>query len=361
MLDGLRVLDLTRVLAGPLCTMMLGDLGADVIKVERPGSGDDTRGWGPPFNDRGESAYFLSANRNKLSIAADLGDDRDLGVVRGLIAAADVVIDNFPPGALQRRGLDPDVIVAERPDIIWCSISGFGPGADRPGYDFVIQAETGWMSITGEPDGRPMRVGVAIADVLAGKDAAIAILAARAGRGAGRRIHISLAGSAAAGLMNVAQNAIVSGRVPERWGNAHPNLVPYQLFDAADFPIVIAVGSDAQWRSCAAALDLRDLLDDPTLATNAGRIAARSRIVERIADRVRGRTADEWLRSLAAARVPSGRVKSVTEALREIGGSSLTGMPPSVPGTVRRPPPVLDEHGDLIRRHGWDAFEVVPP
>ena len=361
MLEGLRVLDLTRVLAGPLCAMMLGDLGADVIKVERPGAGDDTRGWGPPFDDRGESAYFLSANRNKLSIAADLDDERDLKVVRRLVAAAHVVIDNFPPGSLQRRGLDPDAIVAERPDIIWCTISGFGADSDRPGYDFVIQAETGWMSITGEPDGRPMRVGVAIADVLAGKDAAIAILAARAGRGTGRRIHVSLAGSAAAGLMNVAQNALVSGLVPERWGNAHPNLVPYQLFEAADSAIVIAVGSDAQWRSCAATLGLDDLLEDPALATNAGRIAARSRIVARIGERVRERTAEEWLVLLAAARVPSGRVKTVSETLRDIGGSPLTGMPPSVPGSVRRPPPRLDEHGEMIREWGWEAFRTTPP
>ena len=359
MLEGLRVLDLTRVLAGPLCTMMLGDLGADVIKVERPRTGDDTRGWGPPFDERGESAYFLSANRNKLSLAADLGDPQDLELIRRLVEEADVVVDNFPPGALERRGLDPDAIVARRPDIIWCTISGFGPHSGRPGYDFVIQAETGWMSVTGEAQGHPMRVGVAIADILAGKDAAIAILAARAGRGAGRRLHVSLAGSAAAGLMNVAQNALVSGQEAERWGNAHPNLVPYQLFDAADVPIVIAVGSDAQWRGCAASLGLHDLLDDPSLSTNAGRIANRSRVVERIRDRVRERPADEWLRVLGIARVPAGRVKGVTEALRDIGGSPLIGMPPSVPGKVRRPPPLLDEHGDAIRRYRWDAFGIA--
>ena len=356
MLEGLRVLDLTRVLAGPLCTMMLGDLGADIIKVERPGSGDDTRGWGPPFDDRGESAYFLSANRNKLSVAADLDDPTDLELVRRLVRDAHVVVDNFPPGALQRRGLDPDALVVEQSRLVWCTISGFGPMSARPGYDFVIQAETGWMSITGEPRGHPMKVGVAIADVLAAKDAAIAILAARAGTGSSRRIQISLAASAAAGLVNVAQNALVSGAVPQRWGNAHPNLVPYQLFDAADAPIVVAIGTDAQWRACADALGLADLARDPALATNAGRVEHRARVVDQIAERLRKRRAEEWLDTLAEARVPAGRVKNVDEVLRDLGGSPLTGMPPSVPGSVRRPPPRLDEHGTRIRALGWEAF-----
>ena len=356
MLSGLRVLDLTRVLAGPLCTMMLGDLGADVVKVERPGAGDDTRGWGPPFDDRGESAYFLCANRNKLSIAADLAHPADREVVRQLIAQAHVVVDNFPAGALRRCGIDPDAEVAARPDLVWCTISGFGPESERPGYDFVIQAETGWMSITGERGGHPMRVGVAVADVIAGKDAAIAILAARAGGGKGRRIHISLAASAAAALMNVAQNALVSGRTPERWGNAHPNLVPYQLFDAIDAPIVIAVGNDAQWRACAETLGLTALLAEPALATNAGRVANRERVVAEVADRVRQRSADEWMAALSHMRVPAGRVKTVTEAQQEFGGSAITGMPPSVPGTVRLPPPRLDEHGEAIRRFGWGVF-----
>ena len=356
MLNGLRVVDLSRVLAGPLCTMILADLGADVIKVERPGTGDDTRGWGPPFDDRGESAYFLSANRNKLSLAADLSDPGDLGVVRSLIGTAHVVVDNFPARVLPRFGLDPDAMVAERADLVWCTISGFGPESERPGYDFVIQAESGWMSVTGEPDGAPMRAGVAIADVLAGKDAAIAILAARAGGASNRRIHISLAASAGAGLMNVAQNAMVSGDTPVRWGNAHPNLVPYQLFEAADVPIVIAVGTDSQWASCATALGLDDLAADPSLATNAGRMAQRARIVERVSSRVRERLADEWMEILSRRRVPVGRVKTVPEALRDLGGSPIFGMPPSVPGVVRMPPPRLDEHGDAIREYGWAAF-----
>src|SRR5512146_1746905 len=220
MLTGLKILDLTRVLAGPFCTMLLGDLGADVIKVERPGAGDDTRGGGPPFDSVGRSAYFLSVNRNKLGLAADLDQAEDRRVVEELAGEADVVVDNFRPGVLERRGLSPERWCRRRPELVWCTISGFGPGNDRPGYDFVAQAECGWMAITGEPDGNPMKVGVALADVLAGKDAAIAILAAVIGRartGAGRRLVISLADSARGALVNVAQNVLVSGQDATRW------------------------------------------------------------------------------------------------------------------------------------------------
>src|SRR5687768_11044613 len=185
--------------------MMLGDLGADVIKVERPDGGDETRGWGPPFDDRGESAYFLSVNRNKLSLAADLDEPTDLALIAELMQQADVVVDNFRPGVLERRGIDPGVVLERHPRLIWCTISGFGPGSDRPGYDFVVQAESGWMAVTGEPAGRPMKAGIALADVVAGKDAVIAVLAALVARGSsgrGRRIHVSLAASAAAALVN---------------------------------------------------------------------------------------------------------------------------------------------------------------
>src|SRR5688572_18892950 len=256
-LSGIRVLDLSRVLAGPLCTMLLGDLGADVIKVERPGTGDETREWGPPFDDRGESAYYLSTNRNKLSIAADLSIDADRERIRALIREADIVVENFLPGALARLGIDASVELDQHRRLVWCSITGFGAESARPGYDFVVQAESGWMAITGEPAGSPMKTGVALADVIAGKDAVVAILAALLGRereGARRHVVISLADSARASLMNVAQNALVSGSDAKRWGNAHANLVPYQLFDANDRAIVIAVGSDSQWVACARAL-----------------------------------------------------------------------------------------------------------
>lgn len=342
--------------------MILGDLGADVLKVERPGAGDDTRGWGPPFDAEGRSAYYLSVNRNKLAIAADFDRPEDRERLERLIAGADVVVDNFKRGTLERRGVDPAAWRAKRPELVWCTISGFGPESDRPGYDFVTQAESGWMAITGAPEGDPMKSGVALADLLAGKDAAVAILAALVRRfrgGEGARLHISLLDSARAALVNVAQNALVTGTDARRWGNAHPNLVPYELFNAADKPIVIAVGSDAQWVACARALGLAELADDPVLATNAGRLAQRERIVTAFARRLATAPAADWRARLDAAGVPSGVVQSVLEALRDTNASAVTGMPSSVGGRVRFPPPALDEHGDLVRRVGWDAFARV--
>jgi crotonobetainyl-CoA:carnitine CoA-transferase CaiB-like acyl-CoA transferase len=358
----LKVLDLSRVLAGPVCSMILGDLGADVIKVERPGQGDETRGWGPPFDSDGESAYFLAINRNKKSIAVDLADPHDRKVVVDLIRDADVVLDNFLPGSLERLGLEPDELLDRYPSLIWCTISGFGDDSSRPGYDFVVQAECGWMSITGERDGSPMKVGVALADVIAGKDAAIAILAAVAARSGGplgpdkRRINMSLDRSARAALVNVAQNVLVSGEDAGRWGNAHPNLVPYQLFDAADRPFVIAVGSDGQWRACAEALGLQHLADDDSLQTNAGRVENREMIVAALAARVKEMGAQHWIDRLQAVSVPCGLVKSVAEALHGSNANARTGVPPSVPGSVRLSPPKLDEHGAAIRTLGWRAF-----
>lgn len=341
--------------------MILGDLGADVIKIERPGAGDETRGWGPPFDERGESAYFLSTNRNKLSVAADFTRPDDQAFLRELIGGADVVIENFRPGTLERHGLGAADVLARHERLLWCSITGFGPDATRPGYDFVVQAESGWMAITGEPDGAPMKVGVALADVLAGKDAAIQILAALAGgRRGSRHLVVSLLHSATSALVNVAQNALVTGRDAVRWGNAHPNLVPYQLFDAADRPIVIAVGSDAQWTACARALGLAALADDAALATNAGRIAARARVVDAIAAVVRGAAASVWIARLEEAGVPCGVVKPVLEALRAVEASPLTGVAPQGAAAVRRPPPRLDEHGAAVRAEGWAAFLRVP-
>ncbi len=342
--------------------MLLGDLGADVLKVERLGTGDDTRGWGPPFDAEGRSAYFLSINRNKLGVAADFDREEDRALIDRLLEGADVVVDNFRRGTLERRGLSPEEYCRRRPELVWCTITGFGPDRDRPGYDFVAQAETGWMAITGEPDGDPMKVGVALADVLAGKDAAIEILAALVQRfrgGAGRRLFVSLEASARAALVNVAQNVLVSGRDAGRWGNAHPNLVPYQLFRASDKPIVIAVGSDAQWVACARAIGLTALADDPALATNAGRFANRARIVDAFARELATRTAGEWRVLLDAAGVPSGIVYSVLESLRGVNASAITGLPSSVSGRVRFPPPGLDEHGELIRARGWGAFTVL--
>ena len=364
MLSGLRVLDLTRVLAGPLCTMLLGDLGADVLKVERPGTGDETRGWGPPFDANGLSAYYLSINRNKLGLAADLERPEDRELIARLLEEADVVVDNFKRGMLARRGFSPEEWRKRRPDLVWCTITGFGPDSDRLGYDFVTQAESGWMAITGEPDGDPMKVGVALADILAGKDAAIAILGAlvRRGRtGEGARIHISLLDSARAALVNVAQNTLVSGADARRWGNAHPNLVPYQLFNTADKPIVLAVGSDAQWVASARAIGLAHLAADESLATNAGRLAQRTRIVDEFARQLATRPAADWRAALDAAGIPNGVVFSVLEALAGANASALTGVPSSVGGAVRFAPPTLDEHGGLVRRAGWSAFFAASP
>ncbi|MFN2603793.1 MAG: CaiB/BaiF CoA transferase family protein [Gemmatimonadaceae bacterium] len=366
-LKDLRVLDLSRVLAGPLCSMMLGDLGAEVIKVERPRTGDETRGWGPPFDSRGESAYYLSVNRNKKSVSADLDMASDRAMIIDLIDEADIVIDNFRRGTLERRGISPDDLVARHPRLIWCTITGFGPESDRAGYDLVVQAESGWMSITGEPGGDPMRVGVALADIIAGKDAAIAILAALTARGlrpdseAGlsseeRRIHISLAHSAIAALVNVAQNSLVTGKDARRWGNEHPNLVPYQLFHAADRPMIVAVGTDAQWIACATVLGLDDLATDASLALNAGRLAQRKKIIEAMSRRLLERHAEAWIELLSKRGVPCGVVKSVLESLEDVTASPLSGIAPGVPGTVRLPPPRLDEHGDEIRRDGWRVF-----
>ena len=361
MLSGTKVLDLSRVLAGPLCTMMLGDLGASVLKVERPEGGDDTRGWGPPFDERGESAYFLSVNRNKLSLTADFAKPADLELLRALADEADVVVENFRAGTLERRGLGAATLMKRNPRLVWCTISGFGVAATRPGYDFVVQAESGWMSITGEPAGEPMKHGVALVDVITGKDAVIAILAALVERGVtgrGRQVHVSLEGSARAALVNVAQNALVSGAPPRRWGNAHANLVPYQLFEASDRLLVIAVGSDSQWTACARALGLDDLAMDEALRTNAGRIAARERVVTEITRALKARTAAEWVARLDAAGVPCGIVRTVPEALAESGASALTGLPPSVEGSVRRAPPRLGEHSRLVREGGWGAFSA---
>jgi crotonobetainyl-CoA:carnitine CoA-transferase CaiB-like acyl-CoA transferase len=368
-LEGIKVLDLSRVLAGPHCSMLLGDMGAHIIKVERTGSGDDTRGWGPPFDADGESAYFLSTNRNKLSLAADFRSADDLALVRELIAEADIVIENFLPGTLARYGLDADELLAQNTKLLWCTISGFGPASVRPGYDFVVQAESGWMAITGEPGGAPMKTGVALVDLITGKDAAIALLGALAGRTGltttdDRRIQVSLSASALAALANVAQNTLVSGRDARRWGNAHANLVPYQLFAAADRPFVLAVGADAQWPLAARALGLVDLAVEPILATNAGRVEHRDRVVAAIAAAVGQRPAADCIAALERVGVPCGVVRGVQEALEHAAArgeaSPRTGIAPQSHGRVRYDPPHLDEHGALIRSHHWSVFDHVP-
>jgi crotonobetainyl-CoA:carnitine CoA-transferase CaiB-like acyl-CoA transferase len=313
-LSGVRVVDLSRVLAGPYCTMVLADLGADVVKVERPQGGDETRTWGPPFV-AGEAAYYLSVNRGKRSCALDLAQPEGRELALELCAGADAVIENFKVGGADRLGVGYDQVRERNTRVVYCSITGFGsrrspPG--RPGYDFVAQAETGLMSITGPADGTPYKVGVALVDVLTGLHASAAILAALHG-GEGARIEVPLLDSGLAGLVNVAQNALVTGAEPLRYGNAHPNIVPYETFETASGQIAIAAANDGLFRALCAALELDELAE--RFPTNAERVERREELIPLIAARLRERPAEAWLEALDGAGVPVGKVRTVPEAL----------------------------------------------
>src|SRR5437764_11862476 len=282
-LEGIRVVDLSRVLAGPYCAMLLADLGADVVKVERPGEGDETRTWGPPYAG-GEAAYFLAVNRSKRSVAVDLKQPEGRALVLDLCAQADVVLENFRPGAAERLGLDAAAVHDRNPAVVYCSITGFGKRGprDRPGYDFVVQAESGLMAITGEPDGPPTKIGVALVDVLTGLNAAVAILAALRRRdlgGTGERIEISLLDSALAALVNVAQNALVTGEEPGRFGNAHPSIAPYQPFRAADGWVAVAAANDGLFARLCEVLGRSELARDERFRTNAARVRNRDGVI----------------------------------------------------------------------------------
>jgi crotonobetainyl-CoA:carnitine CoA-transferase CaiB-like acyl-CoA transferase len=325
-LDGLRVLDLSRILAGPTATQLLADLGADVIKVERPGSGDDTRGWGPPFvpgpdgEDSDISAYFLCANRNKRSIAIDLATAEGAALVRRLVAVSDVVVENYKPGDLARYGLDYEALRAIKPGLVWCAISGFGqtgPYADRIGYDFLVQAMGGIMSITGDTDakgGAPMKVGVGIADVMCGMYAAVGILAALRHRdrtGDGQYIDLSLYDTQVSWLINAATNHLVSGRIPQRLGNRHPNIAPYQTFAAADGHIVVAVGNDAQFARFAAVIGRPELAEDDRFRRNRDRVVHVDALDDLIAPELLKQPVAAWIEQLTAAQVPAGPVARI--------------------------------------------------
>ena len=322
-LAGIRVLDLSRILAGPFCTQILGDLGADIIKVEKPGSGDDTRGWGPPYlhdddgNDTGESAYYLSANRNKRSVAVDIATPAGQALIDRLLAGCDVLIENFKVGALEKYGLSFAQVQARHPHIVYASITGFGqtgPRAGEAGYDLLAQAEAGLMTITGEPNGAPMKVGVAVSDVMTGLYAAVGILAALRARdttGVGQHIDLALADVTLASLSNVAQHYLTAGRPAARQGNAHASIVPYQAFEAADGWLVVAVGNDAQFRRFAALLGRAGWADDADYATNAARVAHRARLVPLIADRLREKPTAVWIAACTEAGVPVGPVNDV--------------------------------------------------
>ncbi|HET9014058.1 MAG TPA: CoA transferase [Thermomicrobiaceae bacterium] len=384
-LDGIRVLDLSRVLAGPYCTMTLADLGAEVIKVEQPGSGDDTRRWGPPWTG-GESAYYLSANRNKLGITVNLKDERGQGIIRELARQSDVVVENFKVGALDRMGLGYAALSAANPGLIWCSITGYGqdgPYADRAGYDVIAQAESGIMSVTGEPEGEPMKVGIAVVDITTGLYASTAILAAlhaRGSSGRGQRIDMALLASAVAWLANVGSSYLASGELPKRYGNAHANLVPYQTFRARDRWITAGVGNDRQFQALCRILGLEDLPADPRFTTNPQRVANRDALIPLIEAAFITRDADEWLEQLAAAGIPSGPINTVDRALSHpqvahrgmvvevphatAGTVRLVGPPfifSETPAEVRSAPPLLGEHTDRVLRErlGFSDAEIA--
>lgn len=366
------MLDCSRVLAGPYATMILGDLGADVIKVEHPQGGDDTRAWGPP-DAGGESAYYLSINRNKRSLALDLKTEAGRAVLRRLALTSDVLVENFRRGTLESWGLDYATLAAEKPGLVFCTISGYGPegpDAAKPGYDFVAQAASGLMSITGPADGEPSKLGVAIVDILTGLFAANAMLAALLGRtahGQGTHIEVSLLESALAVLINVGQNVLVTGNQARRYGNAHPNIVPYQTFAAADGWVAVAVGNDKQFAALCRVLDAPALAADPRFATNPARVTHRAILVPVLGEYFLAHPVARWVAALEAVGVPVGPVQTVAEVLDSpqvqalgllrtvdhptAGRLRLIGSPLHLNGAappIRYPPPLLGQHSATL-------------
>lgn len=365
-LDGLVVVDFSRVLAGPYATMMLGDLGADVIKIERPGLGDDTREWGPPYDADGVATYFNSVNRNKRSLVLDLTDPDDVARARELVATADVVVENFRPGTMEKLGLGYDTLSELRPGLIYCSITGFGHdgGAALPGYDLLIQAVGGLMSVTGPEPGQPTKVGVAVVDVLAGLHATVGILAALSHRdrtGEGQRVETTLLSALLSSMVNQASGFLGAHQVPAIMGNRHPSIAPYQVFETADRPIALAVGNDKQFAALCRALELDGMAEDPRFRTNAVRVANREALCDKLVAVLRTRGADHWYTVLTGLGVPAGPINDMAEAFTfaqtlglnptvTIPGSatpqvanpiSLSATPPS----YRSPPPRLGQSG----------------
>jgi crotonobetainyl-CoA:carnitine CoA-transferase CaiB-like acyl-CoA transferase len=377
-LDGVRVLDFSRVLAGPFCTMLLADLGADVIKIEQPGSGDETRQWGPPWQGAGQarhSAYFISVNRNKRSLTLNLGTTEGQALARRLAAASHIVVENFTPGHMARFGLDYPALAALNPALVYGSITGFGqqgPYSSRPGYDYAIQAMSGLMAITGPPDGEPHKVGVAISDVITGLYAASSLLAAlhhSQRTGQGQHVDIALLDCQLAALVNVASNYLVSGQPPPRYGNQHPNIVPYQTFRAADADFVLAVGNDRQFAQVCACINRPDLPADPRYATNPARVAHRAALAAELQAAFAQRPAADWVADLLALGIPAAPINDLPTIIhdphvqaRGLVGDGFIGPAPvfsATPAAVRLPPPRLGEHSEsILGDMGLDAATI---
>ena len=367
-LDGVLVADFSRVLAGPYATMLLADLGADVVKVERPGSGDDTRAWGPPWDDAGRSTYFLGVNRNKRSVALDLKDPVDVETARALARRADVVVENFIPGTLDGLGLGYEAVRTDNPGVVYASISGFGAGAGAtlPGYDLLVQAMGGLMSVTGPEADHPTKVGVALVDVVTGLHAAVGVLAAlrhRERTGEGQRVEVNLLSSLLSALVNQASGYVVAGVVPGILGNRHPSIAPYETVPASDRSFVVAVGNDRQFRVLVEALGLPEMAADPRFVTNPERVDHRDALVDLLAAVTCTRPAAEWVAILSAVGVPCGPINDVAEAVAlagqlglepvvESGGTRTIAHPvrlSATPATYRLPPPDLGADDAEVR------------
>lgn len=365
-LKNIRVLDLSRVLAGPLAASILADLGAEVIKVERPGSGDETRGWGPPFAG-GEAAYFMSANRGKKSITLDLVKGKD--VLHKLIEKSDVLLHNFLPESQKKLGLTYEEVEKINPSIVWASISGFGPDSSRPGYDIIIQALSGMMSITGDPNGEPMKVGVAITDVLTAYTTVYAVLAAlfrREKEGSGSRIEISLMDTTLFSLVNIAYNYLIGEIIPRRMGNQHPNIVPYQLFKAKNDYLILGVGNDSQWRKLVDLLGRKELRNEK-FSTNSKRLEHRKEVVSLVQEEIEKKEVSFWLKELKKLGIPSSRVLNVAEAIEKFAHPAdlLEKIPHPTAGNVRvmRNPGIYDGKRLKVPHHppllGENTSEIL--
>jgi len=379
-LAGLRIADFSRVLAGPYLTMLLADLGAEVVKVEPPEVGDGTRAWSPPADGEGTSTYFLGVNRNKRSVVLDLATEEGRERARALVAESDVLVENFRPGTMERFGLGPRELRARHPGLVYCSISGFGSGAGAavPGYDLLVQAVGGLMSVTGQPGGEPTKAGVALIDVITGLHAGLGVLAAlrhREATGQGQHVEVNLLSSALSALVNQASGYAVAGVVPGPMGNAHPSIAPYATFPTADRPIALAVGTDGQFAALAAVLGDPGLAEDPRFRTNPQRVAHREELTELLTQLLGTAGADHWSEELLAAGVPAGPVNSVAEAFAyaerlglptvvEVAGARQVAHPITLSGTPARyrlPPPRLGEHTDELTRHQDQSAPAAPP